>query len=87
MGCLATHIAWNHPKTERMTLEAGVCWLNKVAGLNPATSHMIREWDRCAEYDYDNRCELLAAFRHEREARRQLQKPAATNRIADLVAV
>ena len=85
MGCLATHIAWNHPKTEYMTLDAGICWLNRVAGLNPATSQVIREWDRCAEYDFDNRRELLAIFRREREARCQLQEPAATNRIAELV--
>ena len=46
MGCLATHIAWNHPQTARHTLDAGICWLNHVAGLNPATSQVIREWDR-----------------------------------------
>lgn len=87
MGCLATQIAWNHPKTQRMTLDAGVCWLNHVAGLNPATSHVIREWDRCAECDFDNRRELLAVFRNEREAR-QLRTPTEkTNRIADLVEV
>jgi hypothetical protein len=85
MGCLATQIAWNHPRTSKMTLDAGICWLNHVAGLNPATSHVIREWDRCAEYDFDNRCELLAIFRKERETRRQLQTPASHNRIAELV--
>ena len=69
MGCLATHIAWNHPRTARMTLDAGICWLNHVAGLNPATSQVIREWDRCADCDFEIRSELAAIFRKEREAR------------------
>src|SRR5437660_8099300 len=72
MGCLATHIAWNHPSTARHTLDAGICWLNQVAGLNPATSQVIREWDRCADCDYEIRAELAAIFRAERAARRQL---------------
>ena len=91
MGCLATHIAWNHPRTARHTLDAGICWLNHIAGLNPATSHVIREWDRCADYDYEMRCDLAAAFKEERARRGQLPTEtaatAATNRIADLVAV
>src|SRR5438094_9695254 len=62
MGCLATHIAWNHPKTANLTLDAGICWLNGVAGLNPATSHVIREWDRCADYHLEARGELLGHF-------------------------
>src|ERR1051325_7861263 len=86
MGCLATHVAWNHPKTARMTLDAGICWLNNIAGLNPATPLVIREWDRCADSDYEIRRELAAAFRQEREARRQLEETPA-NRIADLVTV
>ena len=85
MGCLATQVAWNHPKTANMTLDAGICWLNRVAGLNPATSHVIREWDRCASFDYEVRCELLAIFRQERDTRRQPQTPV--NRIAELVNV
>ena len=32
MGCLATHAAWNHPRTAHLTVEAGICWLNRVAG-------------------------------------------------------
>ena len=86
MGCLATHIAWHHPQTSRMTMDAGICWLNHVAGLNPATSLVIREWDRCAEFDYEVRNDLAAVFRQERETRRQLE-PVSTNRIADLIAV
>ena len=33
MGCLATHVGWNHPQTAHLTLDAGICWLNHVAGL------------------------------------------------------
>jgi hypothetical protein len=85
MGCLATHIAWNHPRTERHTLDAGICWLNHVAGLNPATSQVIREWDRSAECDYEIRAELAAIFRAERQNRHQLEEPAPVNRVAELV--
>src|SRR5262249_47327454 len=49
MGCLATHVAWNHPRTAHLTMDAGICWLNHVAGLNPATSHVIRAWDGCGD--------------------------------------
>src|SRR5262245_38788201 len=41
MGCLATHAAWHHPRTARLHLDAGIRWLNQVAGLNPATSHVV----------------------------------------------
>jgi hypothetical protein len=84
MGCLATHIAWHHPRTRNMTLDAGICWLNHVAGLNPATSLVIREWDRCADCDYEIRSELAAIFRQERVERRQLEAEPV-NRIAELV--
>ena len=86
MGCLATQIAWNHPRTAKHTLDAGICWLNQIAGLNPATSHVIREWDRCAEFDYEMRCDLVATLKQEREARRELpMELSAANRIAELV--
>jgi hypothetical protein len=85
MGCLATHIAWNHPQTARHTLDAGICWLNHVAGLNPATSQVIREWDRCTGCDYEMRTDLAAIFRAEREVRRPQLETPAVNRIADLV--
>src|SRR5229473_92647 len=88
MGCLATHIAWNHPHTAHLTMDAGICWLNHVAGLNPATSHVIREWDRCAEFDYEMRCELLASFNKERKTRRQLHDDVAeTEEVGELVGV
>ena len=45
-GCLATHIAWHHPRTRHLNEEAGVIWLAHVAKLNPATSHVIQDWDR-----------------------------------------
>jgi hypothetical protein len=73
-GCLATHVAWNHPVTEHLTMEAGICWLNKVAGLNPATSLVIREWDKAARCDITLRQELLfemKEFRRERQRRVQ----------------
>lgn len=85
MGCLATHIAWNHPRTARMTLDAGVCWLNNIAGLNPATSLVIREWDRCADCDFEVRAELASVFRKEREARRQRAVEPCVNRVNELV--
>ncbi len=85
MGCLASHIAWHHPKTEQMTLDAGICWLNRVAKLNPATSRVIREWDDCASYDYEVRQELLQIFRAERASRQKLEDKIGVNRIADLV--
>src|SRR5260370_33863095 len=44
-GCLATHIGWNHPDTAHRQQDAGVVWLTHVAGLNPAASCVIREWD------------------------------------------
>src|SRR4051794_20044994 len=71
-GCLATHIAWHHPVTTNLTQEAGVAWLNQVAGLNPATSHVIREWDQHGCSDFEIRAELLELLREERCRR---QKP------------
>lgn len=71
MGCLATHVAWNHPRTAHLTLDAGICWLNHVAGLNPATSHVIRAWDGCDNNDFGFRADLLAVFREELRRRRE----------------
>jgi len=79
-GCLATHIAWHHPCTTHLTQEAGISWLHQVAGLNPATSHVIRAWDRCrGAQDFELRTELLALVREERRARR---KKAAHKQLA-----
>src|SRR3981081_2410974 len=55
MGCLATHAAWNHPRTAHLNVEAGINWLHHVARLNPATSQIIREWDRRGAHDWDMR--------------------------------
>lgn len=70
MGCLASHIAWNHPQTCHFDHEAGVMWLAKVAGLNPATSAVILAWDRHGSGDFALRSALLEASRDEQTARR-----------------
>ena len=77
MGCLATHIAWHHPRTRHLTLDAGITWLHHVAELNPATSHVLREWDRRGVHDLELRAELLAVFQQERRARRADQPARA----------
>src|SRR5262245_15427054 len=69
MGCLATHIAWNHPRTCRLQHEAGVAWLSKVAGLNPATSAVILAWDQSGIGDFELRSALLAACLEEKARR------------------
>jgi hypothetical protein len=74
MGCLATHAAWNHPRTAHFTVEAGINWLHHIARLNPATSHIIREWDRRGAQDWEMRSDLIEEFRRERQ-RRQLPAP------------
>lgn len=74
MGCLASHIAWNHPQTNEMTVDAGINWLHRVAGLNPATSLILREWDlRGGAADITLRQALLTELLHEREARREAE--------------
>lgn len=69
MGCLASHIAWNHESTCRHQHEAGVIWLTRVAKLNPATSAVILAWDRAGIADYELRTQLLAACREEADHR------------------
>lgn len=69
MGCLATHAAWHHPRTEHLTVDAGITWLHSVAGLNPATSSVIRDWDLAGQQGLDVRFELLQLFKEERAAR------------------
>jgi hypothetical protein len=68
MGCLASHIAWNHPNTRHLNHEAGVVWLTKVAGLNPATSSVILAWDAAGRGDFELRSRLLDACREGRSA-------------------
>jgi hypothetical protein len=79
-GCLATHIAWNHPCTTHLTQEAGITWLHHVAGLNPATSHVIREWDRSCHNDFEVRAELLTLLREERQRRQTKRKSSDKKR-------
>src|SRR5262249_51277173 len=74
MGCLATHIAWNHPQTQHLTMDAGITWMNRIAGLNPATSLVIREWDCCSAQNWEIRAELLALVKEERQARKKQAK-------------
>ncbi len=69
MGCLASHVAWNHPKTCALQYEAGVVWLTKIAGLNPATSAVVSAWDREGIRDFALRTELLQACHEEYERR------------------
>lgn len=69
MGCLASHIAWNHPRTCQLQHEAGIVWLSKVARLNPATSSVILAWDRDGSADFELRAELLAACLEEQQRR------------------
>jgi hypothetical protein len=76
MGCLATHIAWNHPRTNHLTVDAGINWLYRVAGLNPATSLVIREWDRRGVNDLQLRADLLAELHGEVQARAERPAPA-----------
>jgi hypothetical protein len=71
MGCLATHIAWHHPETAEFSLDAGIAWLTRVAGLNPATSQVIRAWDCGGQTDWDLRHALLAACKEERVRRHE----------------
>jgi hypothetical protein len=69
MGCLATHIGW-HDRAVGRSDDAGILWLTRVAGLNPATSHVIREWDRRGPHDWSLRHDLLDLLSAERAARR-----------------
>ena len=76
-GCLATHLAWHHPQTTHMTLDAGIIWLTRVAHLNPATSEVIKAWDDYGTSSWELRSELVSACQVELE--RRTQKPV--NRI------
>jgi hypothetical protein len=78
MGCLASHVAWNHPRTSHLTLDAGITWLHRVAGLNPATSQVLREWDRRGVRDLELRADLLTLLRAAQEQRRRPATSAAS---------
>jgi len=83
-GCLATHIGWHHPAVCHRTDDAGILWLTRIAGLNPATSHVIREWDRHDPREWTFRTELLELL-HGEQARRQ--KPVDSSEQHELVGV
>jgi hypothetical protein len=78
MGCLATHIGWNHPRTAHLTSDAGIIWLNRVVGLNPATSRVIREWDASSSCNYEFRAALLEILKDQRQRRRTQPDAAPT---------
>lgn len=86
MGCLATHVAWHHPRTAHLNADAGISWLHRVAGLNPATSRVIREWDCRGAQDWETRAELLQHFKEE-QARRQREASAVECEAGVLVEV
>src|SRR4051794_12406855 len=81
MGCLATHVAWNHPRTNHLTVDAGLTWLHRVACLNPATSHVIKEWDARGAQDWETRAALLQELKDERTRRRPATRPAARSAV------
>jgi hypothetical protein len=83
MGCLASHIAWNHPQTCRYDHEAGVLWLSRVAKLNPATSLVVLAWDRHGAGDFALRSAFLEACRDEQQARRGEATPSRIAAYAD----
>lgn len=88
MGCLATQAGWNHPHTAGLNQDAGVVWLHFVAGLNPATSQVIKAWDGAGSNCYQRFAVRQALLEHFRdELRRRQETPARAERAADLVAV
>jgi hypothetical protein len=80
MGCLATHVAWNHPRTAHLSIDAGINWLHHIAGLNPATSRVLREWDRGGSQNWEMRAELLGIFKQERASRNHSVCPSRVAR-------
>ena len=72
LGCIASHIAWNHPRTSHLQYEAGVCWLSHVARLNPATSRVVLAWDEGGVGDFELRTSLLAECLAEQHQRAEI---------------
>jgi hypothetical protein len=73
MGCLASQIAWHHPRTAHLTVDAGITWLHEIARLNPATSYVLQEWDHRGPHDLYLRTTLLKEIARELQARQQFQ--------------
>jgi hypothetical protein len=48
-----------------MQHDAGIVWLTKIAGLNPATSAVILAWDGDGSSDFELRSALLTACQEE----------------------
>ena len=67
----------------RVTHDAGIQWLSCVAGLNPATSRVIREWDSSVAFNHEMRADLLALFKEHRGRRRE--QTASESRLAEPV--
>ena len=79
MGCLATQAAWNDARTEDFGDRAGPAWLHHVAGIVPAHSKVVRDWDQSIEHPFDAwqvRGQLLAMLREEHGSRRVSSCPA-----------
>jgi hypothetical protein len=83
MGCLATHAAWHHPETAHLNADAGITWLHAIAGLNPATSYVIRDWDANGPNNREVRQEMLEVLLEERRQRQSGEMPR--NRLSELV--
>jgi hypothetical protein len=77
MGCLATHAAWHHPCTSRFQDDAGIQWLSGIAGLNPATSEVIRAWD--GRQRWEVRSDMVAILLEERLRRLDRHKTASSS--------
>src|SRR5215831_211940 len=77
MGCLASHAAWHHPATAHMTQDAGISWLYQVAGLNPGTSFVLKDWDRQGSQNREIREQVLAILKTEQRRRQGIshEKP------------
>ena len=76
-GCLATHVAWNHPETEHLCNDAGIVWLSRVARVNPSFSRVVQEWDTCREANFEVRTDLLELLKKERQDREdRVRQPA-----------
>lgn len=71
-GCLATQIAWHHPKTCHLVQDAGIVWLDRIANLSPVTSHVLTYWDARGAQDVSFRHFLLDQFRAEKALRHRL---------------
>jgi len=74
-GCLATQIAWHHPRTRHLVQDAGIVWLDQVANLSPVTSHVLTYWDARGAQDVAFRHFLLDQFQGEKARRQRFGLP------------